>query len=307
MAQVVGKKYKESRMKALTSGLPVCRSRRIFSKSATATIIAVLLTMLIPTGVAFASTGTSSATMSSGSLSIGATTPETITVTIGNAGNGIMPSALWSDTTGTGNGWNGTIAVSDLSYTGSWVAQGSATVLTTATSNPFTDTQNGVEYTVTTGAIASGAGSYTWTSTDTANNSGGSGTAVASTANAVGTKAITINFGTQTLASCSVYIIKAGTESANAMTLDTAATGASITASGGTTGANPTWVNNSTAVTGGGTASTAYGASVKFVSAALMAGMGSYTINPGMSITADASSWAGTYTAGVQYSIVTGP
>ncbi len=294
-------------MESLMIGAPK-RRRRLHSKGLLATIAAALLTTLIPTGAAFATaSGTSSATMSSGSLSIGTLTPETISVTIGSTGNGIMPSALWSDTTGTGNGWNGTIAVSDLSYTGSWVAQGSATALTTATSNSYADTQNGVYYTVTTGAISSGAGSYTWTSTDTTDHLGGSGTAVANTANAVGTKGITINFGTQTLASGSVYIIKAGTQSSSAMSLDTSATGASITASGSTMSANPTWVNNSTVVSGGGVASTAYGPAVKFISAAQMTGMGSYTVNPGMMITSDASSWAATYTASVQYSIVTGP
>jgi hypothetical protein len=269
-----------------------------------------LVGLLAPAGVAAAtsSTGTASATTTSVSLSIGATTPETISVPVAGTGNGILPAAAWSDTTGTGAGWNGTVAVSDLSYTGSWVAQGSATALTTATSGAYTDTQDGVEYTVTTGTITSGAGSYTWTSTDTiSGNPTGGGTAVASTANVVGTLGVTIDFGTQSLTSGNVYVIKAGTQSASAFSLDTSATGASIAPVSGTTSANPAFVGNSTTVSGGGVASTAYGTAVKFVSAAASNGMGSYTVDPGAQINADASSWATTYTAGVQYSIVTGP
>ncbi len=279
--------------------------RKLGQKSLVGAVLA-LLAVTVSTGAALASTST--LTTTSGALSIGATTPETISVPVAGTGNGILPSAAWSDTTGTGNGWNGTVAISDFTYTGSWVAQGSATALTTATSGAFTDTQDGVEYTVTTGTITSGAGSYTWTSTDTTTgNPTGSGTAVASTANLVGNVGITINFGTQSLTSGYVYVIKAGTQNAAALTLDTSATGASITAASGTTSANPAFVGNTTAVTGGGVASTAYGTAVKFVSAALNTGMGTYTVDPGASITSDKSSWATSYTAGVQYSIVTGP
>ena len=273
----------------------------------TVAVVAVV-GVLAPAGAAFAATGTSSATTTSGSLSIGTTTPETISVPVAGAGSGILPSAVWADSTGTGDGWNGTVAVSDLSYTGAWVPQSPATALTTATSGAYTGTQDGVEYTVTTGTITAGAGSYAWTSTDTTTgNPTGSGTAVASTANAVGTLGVTINFGTQSLTSGYVYVIKAGTQSASAFTLDTSATGASIAPVSGTTSANPAFVGNSTTVSGGGVASSSYGTAVKFVSAALNSGMGSYTVDPGAQVNADASSWASTYTAGVQYSIVTGP
>ncbi|MHB1599470.1 MAG: hypothetical protein ACYCXY_11430 [Acidimicrobiales bacterium] len=279
-----------------TYDAPLRRRPRHLGRGALVATAVALVAVLAPAGAAFAATGTSSATTTSGSLSIGTTTPETISVPVAGTGNGILPSAVWADTTGTGDGWNGTVAVSDLSYTGAWVAQGSATALTTATSGAFTGTQDGVEYTVTTGTITSGAGSYTWTSTDTTTgNPTGSGTAVASTANLVGTLGVTIDFGTQSLTSGYVYVIKAGTQAASAFSLDTSATGASIAPVSGTT------------VSGGGVASSAYGTAVKFVSAALNTGMGSYTVDPGAQVAADASSWATTYTAGVQFSIVTGP
>ena len=286
---------------------PSRRSHR-FGRGALVALAVTAAGVLIPAGAALAATGTSSATTTSGSLSIGTTTPETISVPVAGTGNGILPSAVWADSTGTGAGWNGTVAVSDLSYTGAWVAQGSATALTTATSVAYTGTQDGVEYTVTTGTITSGAGSYTWTSTNTTTgNPTGTGTAVASTANLVGTLGVTIDFGTQSLTSGSVYVIKTGTQAASAFSLDTSATGASIAPVAGTTSANPAFVGNTTTVSGGGVASSAYGTAVKFVSAALNTGMGSYTVDPGAQVAADASSWAATYTAGVQFSIVTGP
>lgn len=289
--------------------VPRERHRRRFARNTLVAAALGLVGVLGPAGAAAAatSTGTANATTTSGSLSIGTTTNETISVPVAGTGNGILPSAVWSDSTGTGDGWNGTVAVSDLSYTGSWVAQGSATALTTATSGAFTATQDGVEYSVTTGTITSGAGSYTWTSTDTTDSAGGSGTAVASTANAVGTQGVTIDFGTQSLTSGFVYVIKVGTQSASAFSLDTAATGASVTAVSGTTSTAPAFVGNGTTVSGGGVASTAYGTAVKFVSAALNTGMGSYTVDPGAQVNADASSWAATYTASAQYSIITGP
>ena len=291
---------------------PRKRHRRRFTRNALVAAAIGLVGVLGPAGAVAAATstgtGTASATTTSGSLSIGTTTNETISVPVAGTGNGILPSAVWSDSTGTGDGWNGTVAVSDLSYTGSWAAQGSATALTTATSGAFTGTQDGVEYSVTTGTITSGAGSYTWTSTDTTTgNPTGSGTAVASTANAVGTQGVTIDFGAQSLTSGFVYVIKVGTQSASAFSLDTTATGAGVTPVSGTTSTAPTLVGNSTTVSGGGVASTAYGTAVKFVSAALNTGMGSYTVDPGAQVNADASSWAATYTAGVQYSIITGP
>ena len=98
-----------------------------------------------------------------------------------------------------------------------------------------------------------------------------------------------------------------GTQLNSALPLNTSAGGASITAGAGTTSADPGFVNNSTIVAGGGVPATAYGTAVKFVSAAVNTGMGTYTVDPAVQVTADPSSWAATYTAGVQFSIVSGP
>lgn len=267
-----------------------------------------LLVLAAPLTAFAGSTGTVSTSLNGGSLSVVSVTNQSspITATVAGSGNGLLPEVQLADTTGTGNGWNASIAVSDLTYTGSWVAQGSATALSTTTSGAFTDTVDGVTYTVTTGAIASGVGSFTYTSTDAADSSG-SGTAVASTANAVGTKGLTINFGTQTLASGSKYVLHAGTQNASALVVDTGATGAGVTAVGTSSTLLPTLVSNGTTLTGGGVASSAYGSAVKVVDAALGYGMGTYNANPGATFTSDVTSFAGTYSAGVQYTIASGP
>jgi hypothetical protein len=219
--------------------------------------------------------------------------------------NGDLPAVTLQDTTGSGAGWNTTAAVSDLTYTGTWAAVGSATALTTATSNAFTDTADGVTYTVTTGTITAGIGNFTYTSTDAADPSGSSSLTVANTNNAVGTKGLTINFGTQNIASGSQYRIHAGTQSANAMALDTSASGAGVTTTAGNTA--PTLTGNGNPLSGGGVSQTSYGNATKFVTATVGTGMGTYVATPGVSVSTDATSWAATYTAGVQYSIVTGP
>ncbi len=282
------------------------------AKRAVALVVATVIGVLAPAGAAFAatsSTGTASTSTTSGSLSIGTTTPETISVPVGGTGTGILPSAAWSDTTGTGDGWNGTVAVSDFTYTGSWTQTSGTTIALAASTSTFTGTADGVEYTVTVGSNLSAVSTpYSWTSTDPTDSAGATGlTATNGTPVEVGTTGLYINFSTLSTYSAVSYQIKAGTQSASALSLDSSATGASITASSTTTSADPTLVGSGTTVTGGGVAQTAYGAAVTFVSAALNTGMGTYTVDPGASVTADPSSWAATYTAGVQYSIVTGP
>ncbi len=283
-------------------------ARRRLGRKTLVAVIAAMFGVLAPAGAAFAATSTSSTSTTSGSLSIGTVTPETITVPVAGTGTGILPSAPWSDTTGTGDGWNGTVAVSDFTYTGSWKQTSGTTTALAASTSAFTGTADGVEYTVTVGTNTSTTSTpYTWTSTDSTDSAGGTGTATNGTSVEVGTTGLYINFTSGTAYSAVAYEIKAGTQAASALSLDSSATGALITASSTTTSADPTFVGSGTTVSGGGVGATTYGTAVKFVSAALNTGMGTYTVDPGASVTADTSSWTATYTAGVQYSIVTGP
>lgn len=286
------------------------RSRRWRSVASVATVSALAVLGSAAAAVASTtSTGTSAAELKEGSLSIGATTEEKIAVPIAGSGNGILPLAEWTDSTGTGKGWNGTVAISDFSYTGSWSQTSGTTTALGASSSAFTDTSDGVTYTV---KVEKGGTTtetpYSWTSTDSADKAGGTAKATNGTPVEIGTKGIKVNFASGTAyPEGATYQLHAGTLSKSALALDTAATGAKIAAVTGTSEA-PKFVNNEVAVEGGTTVgSTVYGTAVKMVSAAENAGMGSYTVDPGAKVTADASAWKATYTAGVQYSIITGP
>jgi hypothetical protein len=278
------------------------RSRRILLVGA-----ATLASVAAPLTSAFAATsgvGSTQLTITVGALSVGAvgSTTTLTSAAVGGTATGTLPSVVMSDTTDTGAGWNATVGVSNLTFTGSWAAQGSSPSLTTRTSGAFTDTQNGVQYVVTTGTITGGAGPFTWTSTDSDDSAGGSGATAASVASPIGTKGISINFGVQPIITGSVYTIKAGTQLATALSLST---GGSVTTIDGNT--KPTLVAAGT-VTGGGAGATAYSASpLKMASAAIGTGMGTYSLVPGVSVVTDNNSWAGLYTAGLQYSIVAGP
>lgn len=256
------------------------------------------------------STGTSAAELKEGSLSIGASTEEKIAVPIAGSGNGILPQAEWTDSTGTGKGWNGTVAISDFSYTGSWSQTSGTETALGASSSAFTDTSDGVTYTVTVekGGTTSET-PYSWTSTDSTDKAGGTGKATNGTPVEIGTKGIKVNFASGTAyPEGATYQIHGGTLPKSALALDTAATGAEIATVTGTTSEAPSFVNNEVAVEGGTTVgSTVYGTAVKIISATENTGMGSYTVDPGAQVTADASAWKATYTAGVQYSIITGP
>ena len=241
-----------------------------------------------------------------GSLSVTVIASSTLTGTVASTLTGILPTATWSDTTGSGSGWNGSVAVSDLTYTGTWVALGASPLLLTAASANFTGTDDGVTYTVQTGTITAGTGSFTYTSDESGDGSG-NGSAAGGAAAAVGTRGLTITFGIQSLAPGSSYRIKAGTQPATAVSLNPAATGAAITPSLGTLSPAPTFVGTGTTVPGGGVPQGSYGTAVRFLSAVVATGEGTYTVIPGISVATDASSWAQLYTAGVQYTMSSGP
>ena len=266
--------------------------------------VAMMGLMASTPAFATSANSTETLTVTAGSLSVSPTTAATIKAAVDASGTGALPSAVWADTTGSGNGWQGSVAATDLTYTGTWVAGTGSTALTTATSSPFTGLSDGVTYTVT----VTSSTAFTYTSTD-ANDASGSGTYTAGTAANVGTKGLSITLPSGITSG--TYTIQAGTQNASAIALDnsssnTAATIAPVT---GTTSANPTFVsaNSSATVTGGGTGAATYGTAVTFLSAALNTGMGQYTVSPGATVTADMNSFAANYVGNIQYTIATGP
>lgn len=255
--------------------------------------------------------GTTSASILGGSLSVSNVgTMSALAPAIGGTATGALPSAQWADDTGTGDGWNGTVAVSPLNYTGSWVAGPGSTALASSGAGTYAGTADGVEYTVkvTTGGLGSVV-AFSYTSSDPTDASG-TGTASTTGTASVGTHGLSINFSiTSTYSVGNTYTVLCGTQSASALTVDTAA--ATTITSTNTTSPPPTYVNNGATINAGSTVGTVNtSGAVKVLSAALgqgASGTGYYTAAPGVQIAADSNSWAKTYTGTLTYSIVSGP
>jgi|GEM_PF-2443425 len=296
---------------------PICGKRKCAALIGLSGLMAVAAVVAVPMAVfaATTSTGTSSVSVTQGSISIGSTTAATITAPVGGRGNGILPYAAWSNSTGNGTAWHGSVAVSDLTYTGPWVQIAGSTTSIAPVTGTYTGTADGVEYTVTVTTSTTGTThktGYKWASTypNTTNNSGATGlTATAGTPVTIGTKGVQIEFASGTTYPAGAeYEIKVGTQPTTAFQLDNTASGAGITATTGTTSAPPVLENSGATLSGGASVGlTRYGTAVNFLSAAQGTAMGSYTVKPGVSVALDPQTWAATYKAGVQYTIATGP
>ena len=247
--------------------------------------------------------------LTAGSLSVGSTTPSSISAVVGSSGTGSLPSAIWSDTTGSGSGWDGTISVSDFVYTGAWTGTNVATDLVSTASSPYAGFADGVFYSVTVNSPTS----VTYTSTDK-NDPSGTVSAVTNTPVSIGTSSgLTIDF--KSLVTGDVFEIQVGTQSDAALTLanTSANTSATIAVSSSLYTGMPTFyaANAQVALLGGKTNATpsnsTVGSAAKFLTSAINSGMGAYQVSPGATISADTDSWSHTYTANVLYDIVTGP
>jgi hypothetical protein len=260
--------------------------------------------MALPAAAA-TQTGTETVTLTAGSLSIAGcgTCSAALSGPVGPlAIVGGAPAAIWTDATGSGTGWDGTLQATTMVYTGNWAQTGgTTTTLAATTAGAYSDTLDGIEYTVTVSAGGTGTTTpYTWTSTDTTDHAGGSGSATNGTAKAVGTMGVTITFASGTAyPSGAIYMVKVGAFPASALALNTV--NFAVTPQTGTTSGVPLSINNGTTVPGGGSA-------VKFVTAAANTGMGAYQVTPGVQVTPDASTWAGVaYASTLTYTIVSGP
>jgi hypothetical protein len=248
-------------------------------------------------------TGLDTLTVTGGSVSVASVGAATFSVTLGSgtvttaATN--LNASTYADTTGSGSGWNGTLALYRFVNTQAWIPSGTA--LSTNTSATYTGTVNNVYYSVAVTANASTTVNVTWSGQES-----GSGTATKGSAFAIGTLGLTITFASAvTYLTTDTYTIKADVLPTTALTM---ATGGACVAQGTTaTGTNlPTMTNTAATITGG-TYNT-YGSAVKVITAAANAGVGTFICTPKATITADSNlTWASSYTANAQYSIVTGP
>ena len=267
--------------------------------------IALVAGGALPRGVVAATSGvgTDTFTVTGGSLGLASVGTASFSVTLGTgtvttaATN--LNSGNYSDTTGSGAGWNGTVALQQFVNTQSWVPTGSA--LANNTSGGYTGTIQDANYQVTVTSDGGTTVVVAWTGTES-----GSGTATKNTPFAVGTHGITIDFATgTTYLVTDRYNIKADVLATSAMTM---AAGGSCTATGTTgTGTNlPTMTNTSATVTAG--TYVTYGTAVKVISAPLGEGLGTFTCTPKSTLSVDSNTaLSGSYTANAQFTIATGP
>jgi hypothetical protein len=247
-------------------------------------------------------TSTDTLTLTAGALSVAAVSAGSVSAALGSASpvSSNLAVADWGDTTGSGAGWNGTMAVSLFNDTGAWVKDSGSHTLSNATSGTYTGSATQGFYVVTVTADTGTSVTATVTGSESGSISGGAH----NTGLAVGTHGVTIQFDTGvTYSNGDQWTIHVGNLAASALVLGS---GVSATANGTTTATAPTFTNNGTTVTGG--TATAVGSGVKFVTAALNTGMGSFRVTPNGTIAFDGNlDWAGSYVAQVSYSIVTGP
>jgi len=237
-----------------------------------------------------------------GTLFVSNTTPANITAPVDGSGSGTLPTALWGDTTGTGDGWQGSVAASNFVYTGQWTPTGSAPALGSSSSASYTGSADGDTYTVSVTGVSGSTISFSYSSQ---NGATGTGTATADTAANVGTNGLTITFSSSaTYSTGDEYQIQVGSQNKNALTLADGGSPASVAPYQGTTSTAPTFVNQTAAVTGGGST---YGTAVPILSAPTYTGMGEYTVTPAATVNTDINSWAATYTGQIQYTISSGP
>ena len=250
-----------------------------------------------------AATGLDTLTVTGGSLSVASVGAANFAVTLNSGTVTTAATSLnagtYSDTTGSGAGWNGTIALYRFVNTQAWVPNGTA--LLTNASATYTGTANNAWYQVAVTAQAPTTVNVTWSGQES-----GSGVATKGSAFAIGTLGLTITFNAaNTYLTTDTYTIKADVLPTTALVM---AAGGSCVAQGSTvSGANlPTMTNTSATITGG-TYNT-FGSAVKVITAAVNAGIGSFICTPKATISTDSNlTWASSYTATAQYSIVTGP
>lgn len=277
-------------------------------------MVAALAATAAPLGAKAATSSTGTLSLLGGSLSMSGLASFTTTSTSLSAGSLATPmnNATWADSTGSGAGWNGTVAVTQFIDQGAWSqTSGTATALSSTSSGAYTGSAGAGSITVTvTQALdttASTTLTYSYSDVEKGVTTTGSGTATKGTA-ATLMNGLTITFAALTAyPQNATYESKFGILGTSALVLNTGQ--ATVTASGTTSGGSnlPAFVNNSITVTAGGP-STLSTTPVKFVSAAVNTGMGTFSVTPGATITWDPNNvWPASYTANLQYNIVSGP
>jgi hypothetical protein len=231
-----------------------------------------------------------------GPLSVGDATPGSATGIVGQSVTAKLPPAVWTDETGTGDGWQSQIAASTFSYTGTW---GGSSGLASNNAGSYTGNNDGVTYTVNVTGVSGSTVSFSYSS-----NYGTSGTSTATvgTATGVGPNGITIDFASGTAAG-DTYTVNAGAFASGSLVFDPS--GLSITPAQGTVSPAPVSVATQATLAPG--THGAFGTAMTMAQANVSSGMGVYDITPSATINISNSAWAAKYVANIEYTIVSGP
>ncbi|MHB8717978.1 MAG: hypothetical protein ACYDAC_03675 [Candidatus Dormibacteria bacterium] len=272
---------------------------------------ALLAVVALPLSVRAA---TSTVSLSAGSLSIGTLANTTLTSTPVSTGtvSGSVNLGNWSDTTGTGLGWHGTIALTNSPFVdqGAWAqTAGTTLALGSTASGAYTGSVANALVTVTVTSSTGTATTVNWSDREGATNTSGTALACTNGSACAIASGVTITFATGvTYLSTDVYTAKVGAMPVTATTLDTNAAPAPVPQGTTVGGSNlPTYENGGP--TGAATVNaSSSGTAQPFVTAALNSGMGSFALAPGITVTWDPNNtWDAGYTATAQYAIVSGP
>ena len=251
-------------------------------------------------------TGTNTLALSAGSLSVSITSSPTFAAaaSAGTLNTGLN-QGTWTDATGLGLGWNGSIALESFIFQGAWTWPSGETALTVTTSGAYTGTaaQSFIQVTVS-GTPSTSSTPYTWVDNESGTQTSGSGTATNGSASTISNgMQITFNAAT-TYTVGAVYNVEMGVLPTTALVLHTAS--GSVAAGSGALGAAPVLTNNGSTVSS--TSATSYGTAVKFITATALSALGSWTVTPGATITWNGNQvWAASYVANAQYTIASGP
>jgi len=213
---------------------------------------------------------------------------------------GTYPSAVWSDTTGSGAGWQGSIALSQAIYTGGWNPQSGAPSLGSNRGGGYTGGNDGLQVVVSTTSSSGTITSFTWV-----DNLGNSGSGTATNGQACNIEdGLSVNFAPNTAyANGDKYGLDAGSQPTQAVQLLTSV--GSVISQLGVYSPPPQLINSGVVLQAGNYGS--YGPAVPFVSAGQLQSMGAYTVSPGVQVTVDSSAWQAVYVAQAEYTIPSGP
>lgn len=219
--------------------------------AATIGLAGLMALATFPSQAAASSTATDTLALTAGSLSISGLSNPTISAAA-SAGTTSTPlnSGTWTDATGLGLGWNGTLALESFVFQGAWTWSSGTTALTVTTSGAYTGTASQASIALTvTGTPTNSTTPFSYTDTENSTVTTGSGTASNGSAATIA-NGMTITFNNATTYTAgAVYDVEMGALPTTAVVLHTAS--GSVAAQTGTLGGTnlPLLVNNGSAVT----------------------------------------------------------